>query len=226
MPNYRRPFAPGGTFFFTLVTQDRRPILTTDSARPLLRTAVADTRRERPFVLLAIVLLADHLHLLLDLPAGDADFATRRAAVKARFTRAYLAAGGGEGTVTANRAAHGGRGVWQPRYYDHLIRDEDDFGRHLDYLHYNPAKHGRGVPARVRPLDVRQVGGPRRVRPGLGVLLSGQGRRAGLRVGRRPRHGVTRVWRGPPRQSTGLGVKTTPYPLIRKSRKRSESVRS
>ena len=145
MPNYRRPFAPGGTFFFTLVTQDRRPILTTDSARPLLRAAVADTRRERPFVLLAVVLLADHLHLLLELPAGDADFATRLAAVKARFTRAYLAAGGGEGNLTADRAVHGGRGVWQPRYYDHLIRDEDDFGRHLDYLHYNPVKHGRAA---------------------------------------------------------------------------------
>ncbi len=142
MPNYRRPFAPGGTFFFTLVTQDRRPILTADIARPLLRAALLDTRRERPFVLLAIVLLADHLHLILELPPDDADFATRLAAVKARFTRAFLAAGGGEGTVTASRAAHGGRGVWQPRYYEHLIRDEADLGNHFDYLHYNPVKHG------------------------------------------------------------------------------------
>ena len=142
MPNYRRPFVPGGTFFFTLVTQDRRPILATDLARPLLRAAIVDTRRERPFVLLAIVLLADHLHLMLELPPGDADFATRLAAIKARFTRAFLAAGGGEGTVTDDRAAHGGRGVWQPRYYGHLIRDEDNFGNHLDYLHYNPVKHG------------------------------------------------------------------------------------
>ena len=141
VPDYRRPFAPGGTFFFTLVTQDRRPFLATDVARPLLRAAIADMRRERPFVLLAIVLLADHLHLMLELPAGDADFATRLAAIKARFTRAHLAAGGGEGRVTADRAAHGGRGVWQPRYFEHLIRDEDDRGRHLDYLHYNPVKH-------------------------------------------------------------------------------------
>ncbi len=145
MPNYRRPFAPGGTFFFTLVTQDRRPILCTESARPVLRAALVDTRRERPFVLLAIVFLADHLHLLLELPAGDADFATRLAAVKARFTRGFLAAGGGEGTVTASRAAHGGRGVWQPRYYEHLIRDGADLGRHFDYLHYNPVKHGRAA---------------------------------------------------------------------------------
>jgi putative transposase len=142
MPEYRRPFVPGGTFFFTVVTQDRRPILCTDLARPLLRSAIEVTRAERPFDLLAIVLLGDHLHAIWELPPGDADFSSRWAAIKARFTRNYLAAGGTEAAVTADRARHRGRGVWQQRFYDHVIRDQDDLNRHLDYLHYNPVKHG------------------------------------------------------------------------------------
>ncbi len=142
MPHYRRPFSPGGTFFFTVVTQDRQPILCSDLVRPLLRAAIAATRAERPFDQLAMVLLNDHLHALWALPPGDSDFSTRWAAIKARFTRAFLAAGATEATITADRALHGGRGVWQQRFYDHLIRDEDDRNRHLDYIHYNPVKHG------------------------------------------------------------------------------------
>jgi putative transposase len=142
MPEYRRPFSPGGTFFFTVVTQDRQPILCSNLARPLLRSAIATTRADRPFHQLAMVLLDDHLHALWQLTPGDADFSTRWAAIKARFTKAYLLAGGMEATVTTDRALHGGRGVWQQRFYDHLIRDESDLNRHLDYIHYNPVKHG------------------------------------------------------------------------------------
>jgi putative transposase len=142
MPEYRRPVAPGGTFFFTVVTQDRRPILCTDLARPLLRSTIEATRADRPFDLLAMVLLGDHLHAIWELPPGDTDFSGRWAAIKARFTRDYLAGGGAEATVTADRALHHGRGVWQQRFHDHAIRDQDDLNRHLDYLHYNPVKHG------------------------------------------------------------------------------------
>lgn len=143
MPEYRRPFAPGGTFFFTVVTHNRRPILCSELARPLLRSAVATTRHERPFNLLATTLFDDHLHMIWELPQGDADFSVRWAAIKARFTRAFLQAGGDELPVTTDRSRHGGRGVWQPRFYDHLIRDDDDLTRHLDYIHYNPVKHGK-----------------------------------------------------------------------------------
>ena len=83
MPNYRRAFAPGGTFFFTLVTAGRRPILTGPLARRLLRAAFRDTRRIRPFEMLAITLLLEHLHALWRLPSGDADFSTRWSQIKA-----------------------------------------------------------------------------------------------------------------------------------------------
>jgi len=117
-------------------------ILCTDLARPLLRAAIAETRADRPFDLLAMVLFGDHLHLMFELPPGDADFSIRLAAIKARFTRSYLLAGGYEGAVTGDRALHHGRGVWQSRFYDHLIRDDADLNKHLDYIHFNPVKHG------------------------------------------------------------------------------------
>ncbi len=125
-----------------MVTQDRRPILCSDLARPILRAAIAATGTDRPFEQLAMVLFDDHLHALWELPWGDSDFSTRWAAIKARFTKAYLLAGGAEATVTADRALHHGRGVWQQRFYDHHIRDQNDLNRHLDYIHYNPVKHG------------------------------------------------------------------------------------
>jgi putative transposase len=90
LPQYRRPFVPGGTFFFTVVTQDRQPILCHDPARPLLRSAIQQTRADRPFELLAMVLLDDHLHAIWELPPGDPVFSIRWAAIKAGFTRAWL----------------------------------------------------------------------------------------------------------------------------------------
>jgi putative transposase len=143
MPEYRRPFAPGGTFFFTGVTQDRQPILCSVVARTLLRSAIETTRTERPFELLAFVLFDEHLHSIWELPPGDSDFSTRWGAIKGRFTRAFLLQGGRESAVSTDRARHGGRGIWQARFYDHLIRDEQDFSNHLDYVHFNPVKHGR-----------------------------------------------------------------------------------
>jgi putative transposase len=142
MPNYRRLFRPGGTYFFTIVTQDRRPIFTSALARLILRSAIARTRKSRPFGLPAMVLLEDHLHLILALPDGDIDFSTRISAIKARFTHDFLAAGEREGFTSFSRQLRGGRGVWQPRFYEHLIGSETDLNNHLNYVHYNPVKHG------------------------------------------------------------------------------------
>lgn len=89
MPNYRRAYRPGGTFFFTLVTADRRPFLVTPAARACLHDAIADTRALNPFELDAIVLLPDHLHAIWTLPDGDADFSKRWRLIKARFTRRF-----------------------------------------------------------------------------------------------------------------------------------------
>jgi putative transposase len=90
----------------------------------------------------AIVLLPDHLHAIWTLPPGDADFSIRWAAIKADFTRHWIAAGGNEQRRTGSRLHERRRGVWQRRFWEHHIRDEADFQHHLDYLHYNPVKHG------------------------------------------------------------------------------------
>jgi len=142
MAKYRRANVPGGTFFFTLVTYERRPLLTTDLARQLLREAIQHVRGRLPFVIEGIVLLPDHLHTIWTLPSGDTDYPTRWRQIKSLFTRGWLAAGGEEAEVTVQRAMQGGRGIWQRRYYERTIRDEADLRRRLDYIHINPVKHG------------------------------------------------------------------------------------
>jgi len=141
MSKYRRALVPGGTFFFTVVTHRRQPILTETCSRQFLRTAFREVQDERPFTIDAIVLLPDHLHCVWSLPPGDADFPTRWRQIKKRFTQQYLDAGLPEVAVSASREHQGDRGVWQRRYYEHLIRDELDLKRCIDYLHLNSVKH-------------------------------------------------------------------------------------
>jgi putative transposase len=142
MPNYRRWRIPGGSFFFTVVTAGRRPILTTELGRASLREALAEIQAERPFEIFAIVLLPDHLHAIWTLPPGDDDFSSRWGAAKASFTKKYLASGGVEAPISDSRRKKRERGVWQRRFWEHFVRHEDDLKRCLDYLHYNPVKHG------------------------------------------------------------------------------------
>lgn len=142
MPNYRRAYLPGGTFFFTLVTYRRQRFLCEPAARVALRRAVADCRRDHPFDLLASVLLPDHLHMIWRLPEGDADFSTRWSLIKSAFTRAWLKADGAEGSISDSRRRNRRRGVWQRRFWERCLRDQDDLNRHVDYVHYNPVKHG------------------------------------------------------------------------------------
>ena len=141
MPNYLRLYEPGATYFFTLVTHGRRRFLTTPLARTCLREAWRDTVRRNPFRLVAVCLLPDHLHCLWSLPDGDADFSSRWRFLKAQFTRKFLARGGREGEQTTSRIARRERAVWQRRFWEHRIRDEKDFARHFDYVHFNPVKH-------------------------------------------------------------------------------------
>lgn len=141
MSHYRRSHE-GRTYFFTVVTHERKPILTTPLGRKALRTAIAEVRASRPFELTAIVLLPDHLHALWELPNGDNDYSTRWRRIKSLFTREWLANGGGSGTVNASRAVRSEQGVWQRRFFEHTCRDDEDLKRCLDYLHINPVKHG------------------------------------------------------------------------------------
>ncbi len=132
----------GRTFFFTLVTDERRPILTTDLGRTCLRNAIHAVRSTRPFELTAIVLLPDHLHAIWTMAEGDADYSLRWRAIKADFTRRWLAGGGEEATLSESRIQKGERSIWQRRFYEHTCRDEADLKRCVDYIHVNPLKHG------------------------------------------------------------------------------------
>jgi putative transposase len=142
MPTYRRWYVEGGTYFFTVVSHLRRPILTTEWGRRCLRSAIDAVRRRRPFDMPAIVLLPDHLHTIWTLPPGDSDYSTRWRLIKARFTSSYLACGGSEIHVSRSRRKRRERGIWQRRAWEHTLRDEHDFDRHFDYIHWNPLKHG------------------------------------------------------------------------------------
>ena len=137
MTDYRRNFVPGGSFFFTVNLAERRLSLLTSHIDEL-RTAIRETRRRHPFKINAIVVLPDHLHSVWSLPEGDADFAMRWRLIKSAFSRRLPR---GE-RISASRAAKSERGIWQRRYWEHTIRDESDFARHVDYIHINPVKHG------------------------------------------------------------------------------------
>lgn len=143
MVDYRRNFLAGGTFFFTVNLAERHLQLLTDHVDNL-RTAFRETRQRHPFTIDAMVVLPDHLHAVWTLPGGDADFATRWRLIKSAFSRRLVT---GERT-SESRAAKGERGIWQRRYWEHTIRDDDDFERHVDYIHINPVKHQ--LVARVR----------------------------------------------------------------------------
>ncbi len=136
MPRYIRAFIPGGTFFFTLALLERDSSLLTEHI-DALRSAFAEERSKRPFTINAIVVLPDHLHCIWTLPEGDSDFSTRWHGIKWRFSRAIPP---GE-RLSPRRIRKGERGIWQRRFWEHAIRDETDFARHADYIHYNPVKH-------------------------------------------------------------------------------------
>jgi putative transposase len=142
MSNYRRNFVPGGTFFFTVVTHERRPILVTEIGRKSLREAIQNVRERHPFEIVALVLLPDHLHTVWTLPANDSDYSSRWGLIKERFTREFMNRGGSEGTSTISRSSQRERAVWQRRFWEHTCRDEIDLKRCVDYLHWNPVKHG------------------------------------------------------------------------------------
>ncbi|MCB1864647.1 MAG: transposase [Chromatiales bacterium] len=137
---YRRAFAPGGSFFFTLVTEGRRPLLQSADAVATLRQAFRAVRLSRPFGMDAVVVLPDHLHCIWSLPEGDHDFATRWRLIKTWFTKHCDPAF--RSHPDASRQARGEQAVWQHRYWEHRLRDEGDYARHVDYIQFNPVKHG------------------------------------------------------------------------------------
>ena len=136
MTNYRRNFLNGGSYFFTVNLAERRSRLLTDQIG-LLRAAFRYTRGRHPCSVDAIVVLPDHLHAIWTLPSADADYALRWRLIKTYFSRNLAT----DERRSKSRAAKGERGIWQRRYWEHSLRDERDYARHIDYIHINPVKH-------------------------------------------------------------------------------------
>jgi len=134
---YRRTDVTGATYFFTVNLVERHRTLLTEHV-VTLRTVMRGVKQRHPFHIDALVILPDHLHCIWTLPDGDADYPLRWALIKAGFSRRIPK------TERRNpsRIDKGERGVWQRRYWEHLIRDERDYALHLDYIHFNPVKHG------------------------------------------------------------------------------------
>ncbi|WP_029890554.1 REP-associated tyrosine transposase [Polycyclovorans algicola] len=137
MPQYTRATVPGGTFFFTVVLLDRQSQWLTTHI-DALRDAFRSVRARHPFSVDAIVVLPDHFHSVWTLPPGDADFSTRMRQIKSPFSRSLP----NTEQRSASQTARAERGIWQRRYWEHVIRDADDLRNHVDYIHYNPVKHG------------------------------------------------------------------------------------
>lgn len=142
---YRRAFVPGASHFFTVVMEKRRPVFASREAVQALREAFCAVRSTRPFTVDAMVVLPDHLHCIWTLPSDDADFATRWRLIKTWFTKHCDP--GLRLTPNPARQAKGEQALWQHRYWEHLLRDEADYIRHVEYIHFNPVKHGLAASA-------------------------------------------------------------------------------
>lgn len=136
MVSYRRNFVPGGTYFFTLTLRDRSSQLLTKHI-DLLRWSIKTTKSKSPFTLKAIVILPDHIHLLITLPENDSSYVSRIRTIKSRFSCALNQ----QGFLSKTKSSKGYQ-IWQARYWEHTIRDKKDLNNHINYIHYNPVKHG------------------------------------------------------------------------------------
>src|SRR6185437_8830286 len=119
MPNFRRAWVPGGTFFFTVVTHQRAKVFSNGRARSLLGSVMRRCALKWPFTVNAIVLLPEHLHAIWTLPPGDTRYPGRWGWIKKEFSREWLNLGGHELPVSHASAQEGRRGIWQPRYWEH-----------------------------------------------------------------------------------------------------------
>ncbi len=134
---YRRADIKGATYFFTVNLADRRSSLLVDKLG-VLRAVMHKVKQSHPFKMDAVVVLPDHIHTLWTLPLGDNDYSTRWMLIKAGFSRQIPKTE----TISKSRRMKGERGIWQRRYWEHLIRDERDYENHVNYIHNNPVKHG------------------------------------------------------------------------------------
>ena len=139
MPNYHRLYSNGGTYFFTVVTYQRYPVFKDNNSIALLNDCFKTVRRNHPFLIDASVILPDHLHMIWTLPETDCNFSMRWNLIKGSFSRRY---GEQYENPSSSRRQKREKAIWQRRFWEHLVRDQHDFNRLCDYIHYNPVKHG------------------------------------------------------------------------------------
>ena len=137
MPNYRRAWHPGGTYFFTVNLLQRHGNDLLVRHIDVLRETIRSVQSRHPFEIHGWVVLPEHIHCVLQFPENDPNFATRWRLIKMGFSKALPKTE----RLSKVRANRGERGIWQRRYWEHLIRDDADFAAHMDYVHFNPVKH-------------------------------------------------------------------------------------
>ena len=136
MVNYRRNFVPGGTFFFTVTLRNRNISLLTDKVL-LLKEAFQSVKKQHPFKIKAYVILPEHIHMIWELPDGDFNYSIRWKKIKTFFSKFLVDSG-----FKFSKTKHGEYRLWQRRFWEHTIKDMADFENHVNYIHYNPIKHG------------------------------------------------------------------------------------
>lgn len=129
--NYRRYYTPNATVFITQVVFQREPFFADEERLAELLTIIRNVKEFRPFIMLGYVFLPDHFHLLIRL-TGESNFSQIMHSIKSYYSQQHRKRLGVSGRLQ----------VWQRRFHDHIIRDERDFASHLDYIHYNPVRHG------------------------------------------------------------------------------------
>jgi putative transposase len=148
MPNYRRNRIPGGTYFFTVNLLERKSALLVKHIGEL-REAVRVVREKEPFHVDAWVVLPDHMHAIWTLPSGDDRYSDRWRAIKKAFSKAIPKTE----YISLTRANRHERGIWQRRFWEHTICDDKDYAAHMNYVHYNPVKHGWAGSVREWPFS-------------------------------------------------------------------------
>ncbi len=142
MKDLRRNYLEGGTFFFTVVTHLRQPVLCRTESRNALRTAILRVQQKHPFEVVAWVLLPDHLHCIWSLPIDDVDYSIRWNLIKRSVSYQLKDWLQSHRFRTKSQVKKKESGLWQHRFWEHTIRDEADLVQHFDYIHFNPVKHG------------------------------------------------------------------------------------
>jgi putative transposase len=151
MPEYRRIKQEGGIYFFTLVTYQRQELFASPEVRVLLMDTVDEVKKFHPFEMIAYCVMEDHVHLLWQMPMDDANYSMRIGLIKRRFSRKFVARYGQILPRTESQLKRQEMAIWQRRYWEHMIRDEQDLEQHIAYIHFNPVKHG--LVNRVRDWD-------------------------------------------------------------------------